>query len=133
MASGKTTIGGLLAKSTNKTFVDTDQLLEKEFGTSITEFFSNHGEEMFRQREELIIQGVCQQSHQIICSGGGAFISEQNQHVMLASGIVFWLDVDRDTVLNRIKGNDNETRPLLSLTNQAKRIDELLSLSLIHI
>ena len=39
MASGKTTVGTYLSSITNRTFVDTDQLLVEQFGTSIAEFF----------------------------------------------------------------------------------------------
>ena len=89
MASGKTTVGTYLSSITNRTFVDTDQLLVEQFGTSIAEFFKTHGENRFRESEKEVIQKTCDQSNQIICTGGGAFISLQNQSIMLSSGKVF--------------------------------------------
>ena len=56
MASGKTTVGTYLSSITNRTFVDTDQLLVEQFGTSIAEFFKTHGENRFRESEKEVIQ-----------------------------------------------------------------------------
>tara|TARA_A100001037_G_scaffold302803_1_gene335273 strand:- start:3623 stop:4144 length:522 start_codon:yes stop_codon:yes gene_type:complete len=125
MASGKTTVGTHLASVTNRTFIDTDQLLEQHLGASIAEFFNTQGEALFRKQEQTIIRDTCKQSDQVICSGGGAFINKENQSIMLASGSVFWLDVTRDTVLERIDETQND-RPLLSHTNPSNKIDELL-------
>ena len=126
MASGKTTVGTYLSSITNRTFVDTDQLLVEQFGTSIAEFFKTHGENRFRESEKEVIQKTCDQSNQIICTGGGAFISLQNQSIMLSSGKVFWLDVNRNTVLQRIK-HDQSERPMLSHPDFEERIDALLN------
>ena len=111
MASGKTTIGNHLAKLINRTFVDTDSLLVQNLGISIAQYFETHGEKLFREHEQAVIQSTCNQSNQVICTGGGAFINPENQRIMLSSGKVFWLDVNRDTVLKRIKHNQID-RPL---------------------
>ena len=41
MGSGKTTIGKILSKNLKLNFVDTDILLEKEYGLKITKIFEN--------------------------------------------------------------------------------------------
>ena len=50
-ASGKTTVSQALAKTLNCALVDTDTLLTTAYGT-IREQFANHGETLFRDREE---------------------------------------------------------------------------------
>jgi len=126
MASGKTTIGNHLAKLINRTFVDTDYLLVQNLGISIAQYFETHGEKLFREHEQAVIQSTCNRSNQVICTGGGAFINPENQRIMLSSGKVFWLDVNRDTVLKRINHNQID-RPLLAHPNPTQQIDKLLS------
>ena len=44
MGSGKSLIGKLIAKNLNLKHFDSDNLIEKQFNTSITEIFQLHGE-----------------------------------------------------------------------------------------
>ena len=48
MGSGKSTIGKLLSKKLNMSFLDTDREIEKIMGMSINEIFNNYGENRFR-------------------------------------------------------------------------------------
>ena len=49
MGSGKTTVGKLLSSYLNCSFIDTDQLIEKQQNLSIDEIFENKGESFFRE------------------------------------------------------------------------------------
>ena len=51
-ASGKTTVGKLLAKKINYEHYDADRYLEKNEEKRISEIFSEKGEEYFRNLEE---------------------------------------------------------------------------------
>ena len=51
MGSGKTVVGGELAKIMGAKFVDTDELIEKEQGVAIKAIFAAHGEDYFRDLE----------------------------------------------------------------------------------
>ena len=49
MATGKTTVGKLLAAQLNYEFVDTDELIEARSGMKISEIFRTKGEKAFRE------------------------------------------------------------------------------------
>ena len=55
MASGKSTIGILLAKKLNLKFFDTDFIIEKKAKMKIVEIFQKKGEPYFRNLEKKII------------------------------------------------------------------------------
>ena len=49
MATGKTTVGKLLAEQMGYEFVDTDELIEERSGLKISEIFRKKGENAFRK------------------------------------------------------------------------------------
>ena len=51
MAVGKTTIGKIVAKKQNLTFLDTDKLIESKNLMTISEIFKKKGEKFFRTEE----------------------------------------------------------------------------------
>src|SRR6266545_4558848 len=57
-ASGKSTLGPLLAKRLSRQFLDTDELLEQSLGCTIAECFARFGEHFFRDRESCCLQDV---------------------------------------------------------------------------
>ena len=52
MASGKTTLGKIVAKKQNLKFIDTDLNIEKKNSMTISEIFKKKGEDFFRYEEE---------------------------------------------------------------------------------
>ena len=76
MASGKSTIGQLLAKKLNLKFFDTDFIVEKKAKMKIFEIFEKKGESAFRDLEREITLNLLNKNNCIISLGGGAFINE---------------------------------------------------------
>lgn len=124
MASGKTTIGKRLAEVLGRQFIDTDELIEKREGISISEIFERYGEGYFRDVEEEVISEAVKQPNIVIATGGGCIIREKTRKLLKEIGIVFWLKVDAETVLSRT--NNDDTRPLLK-EDKERRINALLS------
>ncbi|HCF06377.1 MAG TPA: hypothetical protein DEU72_09140, partial [Desulfomicrobiaceae bacterium] len=58
-ASGKTTVGRLLAERLACPFVDTDDLVEADLGMSIADFVAAHGWPAFRAAEEAAVERAC--------------------------------------------------------------------------
>ena len=56
MGSGKTTVGPLVAERLGWTFVDVDDVIAAEAGTTIPEIFRSEGETEFRRRERETIE-----------------------------------------------------------------------------
>jgi shikimate kinase len=112
MGAGKSTIGKLLAERLEDyRFIDTDtsisQLIQPQ---SIAEFFQTNGEQEFRNIETHVLAEVSAYTRLIVATGGGIAIKLENWN-HLQQGLVIWLDVSIDTLVERLK--DDTTRPLL--------------------
>ena len=110
MASGKSTIGRLLAKKLKVKFFDTDFILEKKVKMKIAEIFKKKGEVFFRNLEKKIILNLLNKNNSIISLGGGAYIDETIRRVTQKKGISIWLNWSSKTLIARIRKNNK--RPL---------------------
>src|ERR1700680_778109 len=83
MASGKTTIGRLLADELGWSFADLDQDIETEQKVSVGEIFEQRGEDEFRRLEKEAVRrrvgDVERGKPTVVALGGGAFNDEGNQ------------------------------------------------------
>ncbi len=122
--TGKTTIGKILAKKLNKTFVDTDELIENRKRKKIEQIFRENGEEYFRKIEHLILKEISSLKNQIVSTGGGIVIKEENRKIIKESGITIYLKADKETIYNRIKFDKN--RPSLTDKDPLSEIEYLL-------
>src|SRR6202022_1911138 len=114
MASGKTTIGRLLADELGWSFADLDQDIEGAQGSSIAQIFDTRGEAEFRTVEkEAVKRRVGEVAHgkpMVIALGGGAFTDEANQSLLRENGVTIWLDCSFPRVRARVEGSSH--RPL---------------------
>lgn len=95
MASGKTRIGKRLAKKLDLPFVDTDKLVEAEYGP-IAEIFETRGEAEFRALERAAVVRALAGGG-VVAFGGGAVLDEQTQ-ADLADCAVVALVVDPEVI-----------------------------------
>ena len=112
MGSGKTVIGRGLAKKLNAKFIDLDQEIVKAANLEITEIFGTFGEEFFREKESKILERLIFGPQIVLASGGGAFISKKNQHLILDNTFSIWLKSDPKILWGRLQNKRN--RPLLN-------------------
>jgi shikimate kinase len=111
MASGKTTVGRLLAERLDWTFVDLDKVIEDEAGTTVPEIFAAEGEAGFRKRETDALLAVAKRRKVVVATGGGAPCRDENIEAMVTAGRVFWLDVSAEEAVRR--AGSTSGRPLL--------------------
>lgn len=111
MASGKSTVGRIVAEQLGWAFRDLDQAIVEAAGRPVAEIFASEGEEGFRRREREALRMVSTLDATVIAAGGGAACREENLGLMLASGRVVALSVDPAEVLKRV--GDRSGRPLL--------------------
>jgi shikimate dehydrogenase len=114
-SSGKTTIGKRLSEMTGKTFVDTDDEIVKKIGMSIPSYFEKYGEEEFRRIESLVVGKVSAQNNQIIATGGGVILKNENVRRLKQNGLLYFIDRD----LELLCPTDN--RPLSSNKEALKK------------
>ena len=126
MATGKTTVGKLLAKKLQRDFVDTDQLIETRQGLTIPEIFTNLGEAAFRQMEAEIAEELGEKEGLIISTGGRLMLDPANAAALSNKGRVFCLVAPPQEILARLSSDKDNRRPLLDVPNPDEQIVELL-------
>jgi shikimate kinase len=124
MGSGKTTMGRTLAKHLGKSFVDSDEEVQKRTGVSIPHIFDIEGEAGFRQRESTIIHDLVKRDSMVLATGGGAVLAEQNRAILQQNGIVIYLKAGVHDLWQRTRHDRN--RPLLQTADPHTRLKELL-------
>lgn len=124
MGTGKTSIGKRVAQSLGFAFVDTDELIEQASGKSISDIFSDEGEDYFRDLESETLRGCGKRSNQVISTGGGIVLREANRQILSETGYVIWLKASADAILERV--SRNHERPLLHTADPLQTIKDLL-------
>ena len=123
MGCGKSTVGTELARKTGRKLVDTDALIEKREGMSVSEIFSKHGEEYFRDREHEICVELAGKERLIISAGGGALTFRRNIEALREGCKLVLLDVPPEVIYERLKYDT--TRPLLQCDDKLGAIRKL--------
>lgn len=122
MGSGKTTLGRVLAKAMNFSFIDLDWYIEGRFHKTVGELFSERGESGFREIESRLLKEVGQINDTVIAAGGGTPCFNDNIDYMLRNGLVVYLKTSVPVLFDRLKQASSQ-RPLLRNKND----EELLS------
>lgn len=106
MASGKSTIGRLLAHRMGWSFFDTDDEIEAAEKTTVAEIFDRRGEVEFRRIEmEILRQHARWIEHgrpAVLALGGGAFVQPQNRSLLEGIGVSVWLDCPFEMIQRRV-------------------------------
>lgn len=113
--SGKSTVGQLLNMEGFR-FCDTDTEIERRCGCSIKELIQEKGETYFRDLETEVIRDVSSRSGQILATGGGAILREENVRCLKRNGKLFFLNAD----LERLQAT--ESRPLSDTREKLKKL-----------
>lgn len=124
MGVGKTSVGTRLARDLGYSFIDTDELIEADQKTAITEIFSSFGEPYFRDVETRIIRRILEDEEQVVSTGGGAVIRDENREIFKERGLTVCLTARPEVIYNRIRHETH--RPLLQVADPRARIRELL-------
>ncbi|MBZ5728170.1 MAG: shikimate kinase [Acidobacteriia bacterium] len=114
MASGKSTIGRLLAHRLGWSFFDLDAEIEAAEKMTIAEIFAARGEPEFRRIESAMLEQhvrwIAHGRPAVLALGGGAFVDAANRELVLSHGISVWLDCRFEVVERRVAQGSH--RPL---------------------
>src|SRR6478609_5853123 len=131
MATGKSTVGALVARTTGRPFIDLDRAIEQEAGASIESLFATRGEAAFRALERACLSRVLSEATRapeapVIAVGGGALIARDARLQALDECVVVTLEGSPAELARRAL--EQGPRPLLSGPNPEQRVAELLAL-----
>jgi shikimate kinase len=124
MGVGKSSVGDCLRQRTIFKLFDTDEIVISRFGMPISEIFSKHGENKFREAETETLQALATSEPVVIVTGGGIVLREENVDILKRLGVVVWLEADEETLFKRASRTSN--RPLLQRKNSRKAFTQML-------
>ena len=125
MAVGKSAVGRKLARRLGWRFVDVDRAIEQEQGMKVAEIFEREGEAYFRQLEKRKLGEILSQADQVIATGGGAVLDDENLSLLKRQSFLVCLTASPETLLKR--SGIGKDRPLLTGDDKRERIEELLA------
>ena len=123
MGAGKTTIGRLLARRLDMTFIDSDHEIEARTGATIPWIFEIEGEASFRRREADVIRELTGQTGIVLATGGGAVLNPASRKLLAERGTVVYLRASVSSILQRTAHDKN--RPLLQTADPRKKLEDL--------
>jgi shikimate kinase len=124
MATGKSTVGQMVAGPLGFRFVDTDALIESRLGQSISEIFAKEGEARFRECERQLVAEMSQWTNTVIATGGGLAAHGDNLTSLKQHALVVCLWASPKTIWQRACRHGH--RPLLRDPYPLQRIQDLL-------
>jgi 3-dehydroquinate synthetase len=124
-ASGKSTLGRMLAERLGADFIDLDAAIVERERRSIPEIFAAQGEGVFRDIESEVLAAVAggkesgsaadgrqRTAGAVVSLGGGTLLREANRRLCEETGTVFCIDTPPEEELRRRIGAAAGSRPL---------------------
>ncbi len=111
-SSGKSTIGKRMADALHYHFLDTDRMIVREEGRSVSDIFAQDGEVYFREAEQRVLRIIKPGQNLVVSTGGGMPCFHDNIAYINATGISVFLDVPVPVLLRRMLAHNAFDRPL---------------------
>jgi shikimate kinase len=125
--SGKTTLGKQVASSLALPFVDLDHEIEQREHKTVSEIFTQHGEDYFRQLESELLKGwAFSDKSFVMATGGGVPCFYHGIEVINQSGISIFLDAPVELLVKRVA--DKTHRPLLNTPDKNELSEKIKTL-----
>ncbi len=121
--SGKSTVGRALARRVDLPFFDSDQVIERELGTTVRDYFAKAGEEKFREIEQQVLGELVARGEGVLSTGGGIVLRQHNRALLRETTLVVYLRSTPDELFRRLR--HDKTRPLLQVADPMQKLKEL--------
>ena len=105
-AAGKSTVGVVTAKHMGYRFIDTDLLIQEQYGMLLREIISRQGIEQFLEIEDQVNAGV-EAEKAVIAPGGSVIYCENAMRHYKEIGKVVYLKASFETINSRLKNARN--------------------------
>jgi shikimate kinase len=125
MGTGKSSVGRLVAEQLRFELVDTDELIEKRAGKTITEIFQQNGEPAFRDLEKQLVAELATRTGIVISAGGGLAANEANLKNLKNHAVVVCLWASPEKIFQRVRHQTH--RPLLHDPDPLAKIKTMLA------
>ena len=128
-ATGKSSIGKILADLLGFGFIDTDQAIEKRQGETIAEMVGRGGWDLFRRKEEDMLLELASSKNKVIATGGGAVMHAKAWAKLRKNALAVWLTADVKTICQRLAADSDseDQRPPLTEMGTMDEIAMVLS------
>ncbi|NSW86072.1 MAG: shikimate kinase [Syntrophobacteraceae bacterium] len=127
-ATGKSTVGKMLAHRLGLVFLDMDEHLVASFGRDIDCYVRSRGWEAFRDEESRLLAALASRRGMVVATGGGVVLDPANRRILKEHFFVVWLTASPDIIHARLV-NDPGTasnRPALTALPLREEIEHLL-------
>ncbi|MCR4787685.1 MAG: shikimate kinase [Lachnospiraceae bacterium] len=101
-ASGKSTVGVILAKVLGMDFIDTDIVIQQREGKKLKEIIKERGTASFLECEEKAVLGI-DVKNTVIATGGSVVYSDSAMEHLKHGGKVIYLKVGYEELMKRLK------------------------------
>jgi shikimate kinase len=120
-ASGKTTVGKLLAMLIKVPFYDADSVVEEIGNAPVKNIVAHHGWGFFREKETEAIQLLSAKGDCVIATGGGVVLKKENLDLLKKMGKIVWLNAPLQDIVDRLEDDTVEdTRPQFTTDDLAQ-------------
>jgi shikimate kinase len=138
MATGKSSVGPLVARRLGWQFVDSDAIIVARAKKPVAQIFADDGEAQFRKFEREVIAHLaadrrrcplCHGPHpEVISTGGGALVDESNCAALQRAGVIICLTARPEVVAARVDRSKTK-RPKLTESGKSTldRVKELMA------
>ena len=120
LGAGKSTLARNVGTMFKRRFIDTDRLVVRRCGKSVTEIFETEGEDRFRELETSALRSLQSERSLLVSCGGGIVETPVNIELMHEMGTCVYLEGDFEDSLRQIRRSD--TRPDFRSPEHAARL-----------
>jgi XRE family transcriptional regulator, aerobic/anaerobic benzoate catabolism transcriptional regulator len=120
--AGKSTLGATLAQRLDAPFIELDEHIEREAGTSLSEIFLLYGQPGYRRYERRCLEKILESHDRCVIATGGSIVSEAATYDLLRSAcFTIWLRASPEEHMARVLAQ-GDTRPM---QGNAQAMDDL--------
>ena len=127
MGSGKSSVGRQLAASLNYKFIDLDQAIAQETGSSISDLFATKGEVYFRKMERKLLAKILTDSSNLVLAlgGGTPCYGDMIQFLKSVASTTVYLKTSNEELTRRLF-NERQQRPLIAHLNTELLLNDFI-------